>query len=485
LKNKLSPVFPNSSIVYRSLTNILHILDYSLIINLYNYSLKNDGGGAVLALIFIRIIQVIIFAFGMYFLAIAAAGLFSRRPCKEHPPRSRFAVIVPAHNEEPVIGKLVRNLVALDYPDQLYDIYVIADHCSDGTATVARREGALVWERGEGRRGKGCSLNKIMDKLGLTRPGPCPYDAAVIIDADNLVALNFLRVMNNRLLEGEKLIQCFIDAKNLDDSWVTAIFSINFWVNNRFIMQSRCNLGLSSLTAGSGVCISREVLLQTGWSTVTITEDLEFAVQALNQGFRATFAPETRVFDEKPVTFSAACVQRLRWARGQLNVAMQYAPRLLAMGLIKRDPARVEGGLRLLQLPVLALGMILACLAPIQPQLFRDTSLYCRLGQNCLPAALFLVSVPYLLPLFALLLDRLPWKAYRFFPFYPVFYLSWILLIFYALFTFRCQTWIRSQRRGLEYYHVQTVPVSSARRHFRSHSPGLERVAGRTGDMYS
>ena len=92
------------------------------------------------------------------------------------------------------------------------------------------------------------------------------YDAVTIIDADNLVALNYLRVMNNHLLEGEKLIQCLSTLRTPMTPGSLPVFSINFWLNNRFILQARHNLGLSSLTAGSGVCIAGEVLKKTGWS---------------------------------------------------------------------------------------------------------------------------------------------------------------------------------------------------------------------------
>jgi cellulose synthase/poly-beta-1,6-N-acetylglucosamine synthase-like glycosyltransferase len=407
----------------------------------------------------------------MYFLVIAAAGLFTKRPCREHPPQLKFAIIIPAHNEERVVPKLVRNLMEMDYPAELFDLYIIADHCTDGTAAAARSLGASVWERSGGVRGKGRSLHEVMTGLGFTSPGDDRYHAAVIIDADNLVALNFLRTMNNRLLAGEKLIQCFIDSKNPNDSWVTSVFSVTFWINNRFNLQSRTNLGLSSLTAGSGVCISRDVLEKTGWSTVTLTEDLEYAAQALCHGFRATFARETRVYDEKPLGFSAACRQRLRWARGQLNVAIRYAPRLLGMGLIKGDPARFEGGLRLLQLPIVALGTVLVFLAPLQPQLFRDTSLYYQVGQHFPPAAVFFASLPYLLPLIALVLDRLPLKPFRYFFLYPVFYLSWVGVILYASFTFRKYRWVPSQHTcDLDHKHMKPVPVS-----FKLPRAGLEK----------
>lgn len=427
-------------------------------------------------MILIQVLQVLVFSFGIYFLLIAVAGLFTRRPCREHSPKLKFAVIVAAHNEERVVAKLVRNLLNLEYPREMYDVYVIADHCTDATAAVAQGLGALVWKRAGGVRGKGRSLQEIMYGLGFTSTGDKRYDAAAIIDADNLVALNFLQVMNNRLLEGEKLIQCSIDSKNPNDSWVTSVFSVNFWINNRFLLQARYNLGLSSLTAGTGVCISREIIEKTGWSTVTMTEDLEYAVQALTLGYRASFARETRVYDEKPINFSAACRQRLRWARGQLNVAMLYAPRLLFAGLRKGDPARVEGGLRLLQLPVLALGIVMLILAPFQPQIFRDTSIYYQVGLQFPWAAIFFAAVPYLLPLTALFLDRLPLKPFRYFLFYPLFYLSWIMLVLYAVITFRKQKWVPSQHVcDLDYFHLPPTASSTCLRvRFRSGRTGLK-----------
>ncbi|HOP68823.1 MAG: glycosyltransferase family 2 protein [Dethiobacteria bacterium] len=417
-------------------------------------------------MLLIKIIQVIVFGFGIYYLLVAMAGLFTRQP--RYPansrPEKRFAVIIPAHNEARVLPRLIENLKELDYPRHLYDIHVIADHCQDDTARIARKLGAIVWERQNGSRGKGRSLREVIDALGFnprcrkavarTRySGPRSYDAAVIIDADNLVAPNFLEVMNKRLLAGEKLIQCFIDSKNPDDNWVTSIFTLNFWLNNRFILQARYNLGLSSLTAGTGVCIAREVFEKTGgWSTVTITEDLEFAVQALWHGFRATFARETRVYDEKPVTFYDACQQRLRWARGQLNVAFMYVPRLLARGIIERDPARLEGGIRLLQIPMVAVGSLMALLAWPLPAFFRETSLYFRLGEQYPLVAATLAAVPYLLPLLTVLLDRLPLKPCRYFAMYPIFYLSWGALLLYALFTFRRQIWVPSNHtRALDH----------------------------------
>lgn len=71
----------------------------------------------------------------------------SKKEKKILTPQKTFAVIVAAHNEAAVIGQLVDNLRRLDYPKELYDIFVIADNCTDNTAQIAQECGAIVHER--------------------------------------------------------------------------------------------------------------------------------------------------------------------------------------------------------------------------------------------------------------------------------------------------------------------------------------------------
>lgn len=402
------------------------------------------------------------FGFGIYYLVISLAGLFTKSCQKQHPPEMRFAIIIPAHNEEKVIGKLVKNLACLHYPRHLYDIYVVADRCTDRTAEVARKEGAVVWERFDYRNsGKGRVIEYALSRLGFTRGKAHRYDAAVFFDADNLVSSNFLQSMNNRLLEGEKVIQSFVDSKNPNDSWVASTFSITFWLNNRFVLLARHNLGLSASLAGTGMCISKEVLNKIGWSTVTLTEDLEFSIQALLEGYRTSFAVEARVFDEKPITFIASCRQRLRWARGQLNVALRYIPPLLFKGLVEGDMAKIEGALRLLQLFVIAAGGLLVPITLLKPELMTFTSIYQQVQARFPLINIILVVLPYILPFLTLVLDRLPLKPFRYFLLYPLFTVSWVPIVIFALFTWNNRQWVPTEHiRDFDYYQL---PVQTSR----------------------
>ncbi|QIA26473.1 glycosyltransferase family 2 protein [Thermaerobacter sp. PB12/4term] len=372
----------------------------------------------------------------VYNLAVYLGGLRNPRPVPRTAPRARFAVLIPAHNEEAVIGPLIESLWRQEYPRHLYDVFVIADNCTDGTAAAARAAGARVWQRfDDRRRGKQYAVAYALERIAsLGRR----YDAVVMFDADNLVQPNFLQVMNDHLAAGEKIIQAYVDAKNPDDSWVAAAFAFSFWMSNRWRLQARHNWGLCGALAGTGMCIAWEVLERVGWDVNTLTEDLEFSAKALLHGYVTTFARETRIYDEKVTGFVASCRQRVRWARGNVQVMLIHAPRLLWAGLRQLDPVKFEFVFDLtrpLHLVVTAVASLLNLVAgpalaqwgwvPLPEWPVRLTALFALVG-----------------PLLVLVLDRLPLRPYRFIPLLPLFQYSWIALVLWALLTPRNRQWV-------------------------------------------
>jgi cellulose synthase/poly-beta-1,6-N-acetylglucosamine synthase-like glycosyltransferase len=107
------------------------------------------------------------------------------------------------------------------------------------------------------------------------------YDAVCVFDADNLVHPDFLREMNSRLCKGERLIQGYLDSKNPNDTWISGVFSISFWVVNHVWHLAKYNIGLSSCLGGTGMCISTDILRRHGWGATCLTEDMEFTMKAL------------------------------------------------------------------------------------------------------------------------------------------------------------------------------------------------------------
>ena len=182
---------------------------------------------------------------------------------KEH----RFMAIIPAHNEAAVVANLVESLKNQDYVKDLYDIYVIADNCTDNTAEVARKAGAIVYERfDDEKKTKGFALNWF---LAQKIEEDAPYDALCVFDADNIADKNFLKAMNKKLCQGENVVQGYRDIKNPSDNWITAGYAIFYWTMNRFYHLARYNIGLSPLLNGTGFMVRFDIIKPTGWDTKT------------------------------------------------------------------------------------------------------------------------------------------------------------------------------------------------------------------------
>ena len=169
----------------------------------------------------------------------------------------KFMAIIPAHNEENVIRNLIESLNEQDYPKELYDIYVIADNCSDATAEIAKDAGAIVYKRfDEQNKTKGAALNWFLHQKIEEN---ADYDAFCVFDADNIVDKNFLKNMNKKLCQGEEIVQGYRDIKNPTDSWISAGYAIFYWMMNRFYHLARYNLGLSPLINGTGFMVKFDV----------------------------------------------------------------------------------------------------------------------------------------------------------------------------------------------------------------------------------
>lgn len=290
------------------------------------------------------------FVFSVYYLIISLFGLYRKKNSNFIKPEKRFALIVAAHNEEVVIKDIVVSFNNMDYPKELYDIFVIADNCTDNTAKMAADVGALVHERfNDKKKGKGYALEWMFDKIFHMNK---KYDAVCIFDADNLVSKNFLKEMNKKLCEGCKVIQGYLDSKNPKDTWITGSYSITFWANNRMAQLSRDNMGISAQLGGTGCCIDTEILKRLGWGATCLTEDVEFTCKLVSNGYKVDFAYDAVVYDEKPLTLMQSWRQRKRWMQGFVDVSSRYFFKLIKQGIKKRSLTAIDCAIYTIQ-PIL------------------------------------------------------------------------------------------------------------------------------------
>lgn len=366
-----------------------------------------------------------------FIISLCSFVKIKEKPLKED-KQHRFMTIIPAHNEEKVVVNLIESLKKLDYPKDLYDIYVIADNCTDKTAEVAKKAGAIVYERfDEAHKTKGHALQWF---LAQKIEENAPYDAFCIFDADNIVDENFLKVMNKKLCQGEEVVQGYKDIKNPSDSWVSAGYAIFYWTMHRFYHLARYNLGLSALLNGTGFMVKFDIIKPTGWNTDTLTEDIEFSLKRIIQGKRVGWATDAIVYDEQPVGFKQSWSQRSRWTIGHIQCLQEYTKPLA--GAVKKNKTLMnfDGLLYMMgSIPMFIMTIVLLLINFVMFIFGGMTPM--DLLINCLRYILPTFFLPIFVGIVIMIIERKPIRPMlKGLAFYPLFLGSWLLINFKCLF---------------------------------------------------
>lgn len=273
----------------------------------------------------------------------------------------KFAIVLPAHNEEKVIAKSLYSMSGLVYPKNMYDLIVIADNCTDSSAKIARNLGAIVLERSNDIDcGKGYALRWAFDQILKWKTN---YDAIIVFDSDSLVSGNYLEVMNYYMEHGSKVIQSSDLVLPQPGAWSSEATRIGFLLYNYVKPMGRKVLGLNMGLRGNGMCFATDVLRKIPWQAWSLTEDVEYGLILQLEGVTIDFAPEAQVCAQMPTKAENAESQRRRWEIGRYPVIKKYAPKLLAAAFKKRSIKYLDSFLDLVTPPLVntLLFVLLLC----------------------------------------------------------------------------------------------------------------------------
>lgn len=268
------------------------------------------------------------------FFVIAALVTMFRRRAKKQPPHEpsrlrRFGIMIPARNESVVIGELIRTIKEQRYPAELVTIFVIADNCTDNTAQVARDAGAVVYERTNRELvGKGYALDYLLAHIHEDYGDA--FDGYIVFDSDNILDPNYIAEMNRTVDQGFEICTSYRNSKNYGDNWISAGYGLSYLRESRFLNFPRMLLHTTCAISGTGFYVSRELIeKEGGWKYFLLTEDIQFTVSHVLDGYKVGFSEGSILYDEQPVKFSQSWNQRLRWSKGFLQVWSHYGKRLL------------------------------------------------------------------------------------------------------------------------------------------------------------
>ncbi len=254
-------------------------------------------------------------------------GMFFTRKFKPAKKKHKYAIMIAARNEKYVIGNLIDSIHKQDYPSDLYTIFVVADNCTDDTAEIARKKGAIVYERFDDvHKTKGFALQYLVKNIEKDY-GIDSFEGYFIFDADNLLKSNFISKMNDAFDEGCKIITSYRNTKNFDENWVASTYAIHWIRSVRTNHRARSVLRLATNIQGTGFLFSNEII-KNGWNYTSLTEDRALTADAVAQGYQITYQDEAEFYDEQPVSVKVALRQRLRWSKGHLQAFAESGPYL-------------------------------------------------------------------------------------------------------------------------------------------------------------
>lgn len=250
-------------------------------------------------------------------------GLFFK--AKTYPEtdiRKRYGVVIPARNEERVIGNLIESIKKQDYDQSKIDIFVVADNCTDQTANIARSLGCIVYERfDDKKKRKGWAMEYLFDNIQKDY-GIESYDAYFVFDADNLLEPNFIHEMNKAFVVNKHIVTSYRNSKNFETNWVSAAYGIHFYGRTVYNHRPRNYFGTGTHLSGTGFVIGSH-LLKDGWHYSTLTEDSELTMVMSSRNIRIGYCEQAVHYDEQPTSFRVGFRQRVRWTRGRLVVFMK------------------------------------------------------------------------------------------------------------------------------------------------------------------
>lgn len=271
------------------------------------------------------------------------------RPLPPSSRQLRFDVIVPAHNELAVIERVIGSLKRLDWPQDRYQVMVVADNCTDATAAVAAAAGAHVIERRDPqRRGKGYALDFAF-KSSRARGWA---DAVVVIDADAEVSTNLLEAFARRIERGADAVQAHYGVSNTGASWRTRLLSIAKAAFHIVRSRARERLGLSCGIRGNGWAVTHRLLDRVPYRAFSLTEDLEYGIDLGFAGYRVHYADEAHADAEMVSGERDARKQRQRWERGRFHLIRTQTLPLLVAAVRQRSGVCLDLALDLMVLPL-------------------------------------------------------------------------------------------------------------------------------------
>ena len=346
----------------------------------------------------INIIQIALLVYlglaTLYIFVFSAAGLFYRQPrYSENPLKQKIAVMIPGYKEDEVIVEVAKDALLQNYPQDRFDVIVIADSFEPETITRLKSLPVKLIEVSFEKSTKSKALNKAMAEL------PDDYGIAVILDADNLMARDFLTKINSSIASGFYIVQGHRSAKNVNTS-MAVLDAVSEEINNHIFRKGHRALGLSSALIGSGMAFRYGFFKELMSNVKAIGGfDKEIELKVLKDGYKIAYLNDAFVYDEKVQSAEVFHNQRRRWLSAQIKYSGEGLLSSFKELLMKGNVDYFDKALQTLQPPrILLLGTVILFTAIfVALNLFLQTNalfIYSWLILFLMCISVFIFSIP-------------------------------------------------------------------------------------------
>lgn len=236
------------------------------------------------------------------------------------------SILIPAHNEEKVIGAAIDSMLKLDYPKKKLRIIVINDGSTDTTRKIveryAKRDSRVELfniPKGKGGKGKSRVLN-----LGVKR---AKSDIIAVYDADNTPEKNSLRYLVAQLLLNKELggVIGKFRTVNKNHNLLTKFINVETLSFQSMLQAGRWQMhGIATLPGTNFVMWTSLIRQLDGWDEEALTEDSELSIRIYEAGYKIKYIPYAITYEQEPQEWKVWIKQRMRWVRGNNYVVSKF-----------------------------------------------------------------------------------------------------------------------------------------------------------------
>ncbi len=267
---------------------------------------------------------IILFCLSWYYLAYFFNSLKRDKILPRGKNKYKYAILVPARNEDKVIGNLLESLKNQSYPKELFDVYVIVESKLDPTVKITKKYGYNIFIRKDlmNKRTKGHALNEVYQEI---RKKGLNYDAFFVFDADNIVSKHYLTLMNDCRNQGYKVAMGYRNFTNSNANWVSACSATLFAFMNQFTSKGRSKIFNKIILTGTGYYVDKDIIDNIGaWIFDGMTEDVELTCYCYYHNISMYYYPIAQYYDEQPTSMKTVHKQHIRWVWGFFENRKRY-----------------------------------------------------------------------------------------------------------------------------------------------------------------